>query len=181
MRRPGTFVGLCCLVAVVSACEGGPPLAPETEDVVGPRPQLLANARALSSRPVGDPRIPDGAVRLNVVEFCFFGRTTFPAGVPFWVQHGFFVSGADPDPDQISQLMSPETRFVLRVDGEDRFQFMVVERGDDRLSKTFLSVFHEGLEGEHLFEAVWTLEGLGAVQRCTFSVSFTPPDPGEGV
>src|SRR5262245_6117630 len=93
-------------------------------------------------------------------------ESTYPAGEPFHVAHGFVN-----DPRDI--LLNPQTRFELFVDGERKHSSVDLELNADEPSKLNVSNFRDGLTGVHTLVGRWYREGV-LVQTGTRTVTFTP-------
>jgi hypothetical protein len=95
--------------------------------------------------------------------------STFPAGEPFFIRHGFISDGT---PGDVSVLLNPGTRFVLTVDGEQAASTVDLDRTAEPPSKLNLSNFRFGLTGVHTFVGCWYVEGT--LLYCgTRTVTFT--------
>jgi hypothetical protein len=99
--------------------------------------------------------------------------TTFPAGTPFYVEHGFICALSDVGciKTQISGLSS----FSLYVDGvlqPSTVDVDTVGGSGGSISKRFLTNFPSGLPaGDHTFTGVWNLDGF--VSGFSVTITFT--------
>lgn len=82
--------------------------------------------------------------------------STFPAGEPFFVRHGFVADGTSEDS---SALLDPQTRFDLTVDGEQVRSIIDLDWTAAHPSKRYVTNFRFGLTGVHTFVGCWYSEG----------------------
>ena len=95
--------------------------------------------------------------------------STYPAGEPFFIRHGFVGDGTDED---LRILLDPQTRFELTVDGQPAPAILALDPNGDPPSKRYITNFRFGMTGVHTFVGCWYAQG--AVQFCgTRTVTFT--------
>ena len=120
--------------------------------------------------PAGAMRIPTTGTRILlgqcVVSPCV---STYPAGEPFYVSHGFITDGSEV---QLSQLLDPGTRFELTVDGQPVASALDLDVTADPPSKAYVTNFRFGLAGVHTLVGCWYAQGV--LQYCgTRVITFT--------
>lgn len=117
---------------------------------------VAADARA----PVGD--------KINL----FLGDTVFPAGAPFYIQHGWVQPSTD---DAIGVF-----DFKLDIDGvfvqEDFKKFSVVSGDPDLLVRLWLYNFPEGMTGTHTFTGHWIAPCQYAVDQLGYPGPCATPN-----
>jgi hypothetical protein len=83
--------------------------------------------------------------------------STFPAGEPFFVRHGFTN-------EAVGALVDPGTRFELSVDGAPVSSAVQLDLVGAETGKLFVSNFRFGLTDVHVFVGCWYFEG--ALVQC---------------
>ena len=92
--------------------------------------------------------------------------STFPAGEPFWIGHGFTNESRE-------FLVNPSTRFELEVDGEQAHSIVALDLIEPETGKLNVSNFRTGMAGVHTFVGCWYGEDV-LVFCGTRTVTFTP-------
>jgi len=100
-----------------------------------------------------------GGTQLNVGRICVATPcvSTFPAGEPFFVRHGFTDEAR-------SILVDPSTRYELSVDGVAVPSAIELDVVGDSTAKYNVSSFRFGMTGTHVFVGCWY--HLGALDAC---------------
>ena len=114
--------------------------------------------------------VPTTGERINLI-VCVAApcESTYPAGQPFFVRHGFGSDGSEQDADA---LLDPKTRFELTVDGKTVPQILDLDLVSDLPSQRYVSNFRFGLTGVHTFVGCWYAEGT-LVFCGTRTITFT--------
>jgi hypothetical protein len=95
--------------------------------------------------------------------------SSFPAGEPFFIRHGFV---SDTTREDSSVLLDPQTRFELTVDGQAVQSILDLDWTQDHPSKLYVSNFRMGMTGVHTFVGCWYVKST--LQYCgTRTVTFT--------
>ena len=95
--------------------------------------------------------------------------STYPAGEPFFVKHGFITNGTE---EVRRSLLDPETRFELTVDGQRVPAALDLDLNADPPSKLYITNFQFGMTGTHTLEGCWY--GDGVLLYCgTRTITFT--------
>ena len=95
--------------------------------------------------------------------------STYPAGEPFFVRHGFITDGTDAD---LAFLLDPQTRFELTVDGQAVPSALDLDVVGNPASKRYVTNFRFGMTGVHTLVGCWYAEGF-LVQCGTRTITFT--------
>lgn len=95
--------------------------------------------------------------------------STYPAGEPFFVRHGFITDGTDTD---LAVLLDPQTRFELTVDGQAVPSALDLDVVGIPASKRYVTNFRFGMTGVHTLVGCWYAEGI-LVQCGTRTITFT--------
>jgi hypothetical protein len=95
--------------------------------------------------------------------------STYPAGEPFFVRHGFITDGTEED---FRVLLDPQTRFELTVDGQAVPATLDLDVNGSPPSKRYLTNFRFGLTGVHTLVGCWYSEGT-LVYCGTRTITFT--------
>ena len=130
---------------------------------------ILGLALLASAAPaIAAPREPVGE-RISVF---FGGEREFPAGVPFYIKHGWSQYSDD---NAIGVF-----GFELEVDGDLRkedFKLFSAESGDpDTLNRVWVFNFPEGMTGTHTFTGHWFAPCQYAVDQLGFSGPCASPN-----
>jgi hypothetical protein len=131
---------------------------------------LAALVLAFAAAPAGATGVPTTGTPITlgncVASPCV---STYPAGEPFFVRHGFITDGTEAD---LRALLDPQTRFELTVDGQAVPAILDLEVNADPPSKGYLTNFRFGMTGVHTFVGCWYSDG--ALVYCgTRTVTFT--------
>lgn len=131
---------------------------------------LAALVLAFAAAPAGATSVPTTGTQITlgtcVASPCV---STYPAGEPFFVRHGFITDGTEAD---LRDLLDPQTRFELTVDGQAVPATLDLEVNADPPSKRYVTNFRFGLTGVHTFVGCWYSDG--ALVYCgTRTVTFT--------
>jgi len=126
----------------------------------------LAALAAAAAAPVAANSVPTTGTRINL----FAAPATFPAGTPFYVEHG---TGCEPSAgDKISDCLNPDTHFDLYLDGVLQPSSLDIENSPGTSLKLNLTNYPDGLPaGRHTFVGVWVQGGEVALvlsARITF-------------
>ena len=137
---------------------------------------LLALSAFLGAQAASANNVPREGTRINLFPG-FEGPTTYPAGTPFFVSHGWGC-GSVPAVDSAlanDGCLKPTSTFKLFVDGMEVPSITDLEIGAGGLiiGKVQVSNFRHGLPaGVHVLEGQWWLDGatvLNSVVSVTFS------------
>jgi hypothetical protein len=111
-------------------------------------------ALVVAASPVTANSVPTTGTRINL----FDAPATFPANVPFYVEHG---TGCDPTAgDKVSGCMNADTHFDLYLDGVLQPSTVDVENSPTGWFKLNLTNYPAGLPaGRHTFAGVWVAGG----------------------
>jgi hypothetical protein len=131
---------------------------------------LAALVLAFAAAPAGATGIPTTGTPITlgncVASPC---ASTYPAGEPFFVRHGFITDGTEAD---LRFLLDPQTRFELTVDGQLAPSALELDLDGDPPSKRYITNFRFGMTGVHTFVGCWYSEG--ALVYCgTRTITFT--------
>jgi hypothetical protein len=130
---------------------------------------LAVVAAALGAVPAGAAGIPTTGTQIALGQ-CVAAPcvSTYPAGEPFFVEHGFIQ---DPGTD-VSDLLDPRTRFELTVDGHAVPAALELDVAGSPVSKLYLTNFRFGMSGVHTLVGCWYAAGV--LQYCgTRTITFT--------
>ena len=118
---------------------------------------ILVALLATATPAVADARAPVG----DKIGLYYSGSKEFPAGAPFYIQHGWIQSSED---EAIGAF-----DFKLEVDGvyvKENFKTFSAVSGDpDQLVRLWLYNFPEGMTGTHTFIGHW-------IAPCQFAVDW---------
>ena len=114
----------------------------------------LAALAAVAAAPVAANSVPTTGARISL----FDAPATFPAGTPFYVEHG---SACEPAAgDSASDCMRADTHFDLYLDGAIQPSTVDVENSPGGWIKMNLTNYPSGLpSGRHTFVGVWVQGG----------------------
>jgi hypothetical protein len=123
-------------------------------------------ALAFAAAPAGATGIPTTGAQITlgncVASPC---ESTYPAGEPFFVRHGFVE-------ETRATLVDPATRFELTLDGEQVPAALQLDVVGSETSKLYVSDFRFGLTGVHTLVGCWY--GRGVLLFCgTRTITFT--------
>lgn len=123
-------------------------------------------ALSMAASPVTANSTPTGS-RISLFE----APATFPAGAPFYVQHGMVCDPAAGD--SASDCMSADTHFDLYLDGALQPSTLVIENSPGGWVKLNLTNYPAGLaSGRHTFVGVW-IEGGNVALTLSARITFT--------
>jgi hypothetical protein len=86
--------------------------------------------------------------------------TSLPAGEPFFVSHGYNIVGLTE-----AELLDPQLRFELSVDGEPIQGALDLDLVADVPGKAYVFNFRHGMTGTHTFTGCWYHSG-GSLNFC---------------
>jgi hypothetical protein len=103
----------------------------------------------VAASPAAATGTPTTGTRISL----FAAPTTFPAGTPFYIEHGSFCEASV---DQASDCMNAGTHFDLYLDGVLQPSKVVIENTPTSWLKLNLTNYPAGLSaGPHTFVGVW--------------------------
>jgi hypothetical protein len=129
---------------------------------------LAAVVAAVAAVPATAGTIPTtgSAIRVGIPCSATPCVSTYPAGEPFFIRHGWVDQS-------VEQLLDPGTRYDLWVDGVFVPSATQLDVVGDEVSKLDVRNFRFGMTGTHVFVGCWYLEG--ELQLCAQNtVTFVP-------
>ena len=96
-------------------------------------------------------------------------ESTYPAGEPFFISHGYVTDGSEED---LRVLLDPRTRFELTVDGQPVPALQALDVNAEPPSKLYVTNFRFGMAGVHTFVGCWYVQGTLAFCG-TRTITFT--------